>query len=80
MTEPTSDHLAEVMTLTDAMLKNGHGLHACAADPRLRLNLEASIAVIRRQLPPMRVLVAKMERLDRMVTKALRKVKPRISA
>ncbi len=80
MTEPTPHPLAEVMALTDSMLANNQGLLLCAADPELRLRLEENIKVVRAQLAPMRILVAKMERVDRMVTKALRKVKPRIVA
>lgn len=80
MTESTSHPLAEVTALTDSMLANYQGLLLCAADPELRLSLEENIKVVRAQLPPLRVLVAKMERVDRMVTKALRKVKPRVAA
>lgn len=80
MSADPASYLAQVTAAADAMLANEKGLQFNAADPARRLKLEAQIKEIRAQLPPLRVVVAKLERVDRMVTKALKRVKPRIAA
>lgn len=71
---------AGLIAQVDALLANERGLLSLASDPARRLKLEADIKQIRAVLAPVRVMVDKMERVDRMVTKALRRVKPRILA
>ena len=71
---------ADLARIGDTLLANENGLLFNAADPERRLKLEADARFIRAQLQPLRVVVAKLERVDRMVTKALKRVKPRLLA
>ena len=71
---------ADLARIADTLLANEKGLLFNAADPERRLKLEADARFIRAQLQPLRVVVAKLERVDRMVTKALKRVKPRLIA
>lgn len=76
MSTGPSDPVADLFAAVDALLGNEKGLVFLAADPARRPKLEADLKLIRAQLQPMRVMVAKLERVDRMVTKALKRVKP----
>lgn len=80
MSAAPDDPVAELFAFIDSLLANEKGLQFLAADPAQRLNLETQIRFVRAQLGPMRVMVAKLERVDRMVTKALKRVKPRLLA
>lgn len=71
---------ADLARIADTLLANEKGLLFNAADPERRLKLEADARFIRSQLQPLRVVVAKLERVDRMITKALKRVKPRLLA
>lgn len=80
MSTAPSDPVADLFAAVDKLLANEKGLLFLAADPARRTKLEADIKQVRAQLQPMRVMVAKLERVDRMVTKALKRVKPRLLA
>lgn len=71
---------ADLVKICDTLLANEKGLLFNAADPQRRPKLEADARFIRAQLQPLRVVVAKLERVDRMITKALKRVKPRLLA
>ena len=80
MSGAPADPVADLFAAVDTLLANEKGLLFLAADPARRPKLEADIEQVRAQLQPMRVMVAKLERVDRMVTKALKRVKPRLLA
>lgn len=80
MSAAPDDPVAELFRIVEKLLANEKGLLFLAADPARRPKLEADIKQVRAQLQPMRIMVAKLERVDRMVTKALKRVKPRLLA